>query len=88
MADAPIGAFLSGGVDSTGIVALMRKHVRDLRTYTVQFPDVAGADEVKEAQEAANVFECRHTVVSITGARYAKSCLSSPAISISRPLTA
>ncbi len=67
MADAPIGAFLSGGVDSTGIVALMRKHVRDLRTYTVQFPDVAGADEVKEAQEAANVFECRHTVVSITG---------------------
>jgi asparagine synthase (glutamine-hydrolysing) len=67
MADAPIGAFLSGGVDSTGIVALMRKHVRDLRTYTVQFPDVPGADEVKEAQEAANVYECRHTVVSVTG---------------------
>jgi asparagine synthase (glutamine-hydrolysing) len=67
MADAPIGAFLSGGVDSTGIVALMRKHVRDLRTYTLQFPDVAGADEVKEAQEAANVYECQHTVVSVTG---------------------
>jgi asparagine synthase (glutamine-hydrolysing) len=33
----------------------------------VQFPDVAGADEVKEAQEAANVYDCRHTVVSVTG---------------------
>ncbi|MGD9722093.1 MAG: asparagine synthase (glutamine-hydrolyzing) [Pirellulales bacterium] len=66
MADAPIGAFLSGGVDSTGIVALMRKHVSDLRTYTLQFPDVAGQDEVKEAQEAANVYDCRHTVVQIT----------------------
>ena len=39
MADTPIGAFLSGGVDSTGIVGLMREHVSDLRTYTVKFPD-------------------------------------------------
>ncbi len=67
MADAPIGAFLSGGVDSTAMVALMRKHVSDLRTYTVQFPDVLGEDEVQEAQEAADIFDCRHTVVGITG---------------------
>ncbi len=66
MADAPIGAFLSGGVDSTGIVGLMRKHVSDLRTYTIKFPDTPGDDEVKEAVSAAQVFDCRHTVVEVT----------------------
>ncbi len=67
VADVPIGAFLSGGVDSTAVVALMRRHVSDLRTYTVRFPDVAGEDEVEEAQQAADVFDCRHTVVDVTG---------------------
>ncbi len=66
MADAPIGAFLSGGVDSTGIVALMRKHVSDLRTYTVKFPDLPGEDEVKEAIATAQVYDCHHTVVEVT----------------------
>ncbi|MBI3837569.1 MAG: asparagine synthase (glutamine-hydrolyzing) [Planctomycetia bacterium] len=66
MADAPIGAFLSGGVDSTGIVALMRKHISDLRTYTVKFPDLAGEDEVKEAIAAAQVYDCHHTVVEVS----------------------
>ncbi len=66
MADAPIGAFLSGGIDSTGIVALMRRHIRDLRTYTLRFPDVPNQDEVREAQEAAQAYDCRHTIVDVT----------------------
>ena len=66
MADAPIGAFLSGGVDSTGIVGLMRKHISDLRTYTVTFPDLPGEDEVKEALATAQVYDCHHTVVEVT----------------------
>jgi len=73
LADAPIGAFLSGGVDSTGIVALMRKHVPDLRTYTIQFPDVPGEDEVQEAVAAAKVYDCKHTVVQVTGKDVAES---------------
>jgi asparagine synthase (glutamine-hydrolysing) len=67
LADAPIGAFLSGGIDSTGIVGLMRRHVSLLRTYTVKFPDVPGADESREAAEAAKVFDCLHTDVEVTG---------------------
>jgi asparagine synthase (glutamine-hydrolysing) len=67
MADAPIGAFLSGGVDSTGIVALMRKQVSDLRTYTLRFPDLPGQDEVNEAVAAAKVYDCQHTIVDVTG---------------------
>lgn len=72
MADAPIGAFLSGGIDSTGIVGLMRKHVADLRTYTVMFPDTPGEDEVAEAADTARVFDCRHTVVEITSREVAE----------------
>jgi asparagine synthase (glutamine-hydrolysing) len=66
LADAPIGAFLSGGIDSTGIVGLMRRHVSDLRTYTLKFPDVPGEDEVDQAIAAAAAYDCRHTVVEVT----------------------
>jgi asparagine synthase (glutamine-hydrolysing) len=66
-ADAPVGAFLSGGVDSTGIVGLMRKHVPDLRTYTLKFPDVPQADESEFAIATAKAFSCRNTVVEVRG---------------------
>jgi asparagine synthase (glutamine-hydrolysing) len=66
MADAPVGAFLSGGIDSTGIVSLMRPHVRELRTYTLRFPDVPGGDESAEAAGTALRFDCRHTEVEVT----------------------
>ena len=66
MADAPIGAFLSGGIDSSGIVALTRRHVTNLRTYTLRFPDLASDDEVKEARELAAIHRCHHTTVDVT----------------------
>ncbi len=68
MADAPIGAFLSGGIDSTAIVALMRRRIADLRTYTLRFPDVQGDDEVSEAEAAARKYGCHHTTVDVTAA--------------------
>ena len=67
MADAPVGAFLSGGMDSAGIVGLMRKQIPHLRTYTLRFPDVPGADESEEAVAAARFFECENTVVDVSG---------------------
>jgi asparagine synthase (glutamine-hydrolysing) len=71
-ADAPVGAFLSGGIDSTGIVGLMRKHVPQLRTYTLRFPEFPGADEATEAAEAAELLEVRNTVVDVTGREVAE----------------
>ncbi|REK10855.1 MAG: asparagine synthase (glutamine-hydrolyzing) [Planctomycetota bacterium] len=67
MADAPVGAFLSGGIDSTGIVALMRPRTSDLRTYTLRFPEIADSDEADEAAATAKQLDCRHTEVVVTG---------------------
>lgn len=66
-ADVPVGAFLSGGIDSTSIVALMRKHVSQLRTYTFRFPEFADADESEPAALTAKLFDCHHTTVDVTG---------------------
>lgn len=65
-ADAPVGAFLSGGIDSTGIVGLMREHVPNLHTYTLRYADVPGQDEADEATAAAEVYGCRHSIVDVT----------------------
>jgi asparagine synthase (glutamine-hydrolysing) len=67
MADAPVGAFLSGGIDSTGVVGLMRKHTPLLRTYTLEFPDLPGQDEAEMAAHAARQFDCQHTTVQVSG---------------------
>jgi len=67
LADAPVGAFLSGGVDSTGIVGLMRQHVSKLRTYTLRFPEFKDQDESVYAEEAARDYGCENTIVDVVG---------------------
>jgi asparagine synthase (glutamine-hydrolysing) len=66
-ADAPVGAFLSGGIDSSAIVALMREHVPRLHTYTIRFPETEGWDEADRAVKTAAVLDCMNTVVDVTG---------------------
>jgi asparagine synthase (glutamine-hydrolysing) len=60
-ADVPWGAFLSGGVDSSTIVALMARHVdRPVKTFCIGFADPR-YDESAFAAEAARRFGCDHT---------------------------
>ena len=60
-ADVPWGAFLSGGVDSSTIVALMARHVREpVRTFCIGFADPR-FDESPYAAQAAQRFGCDHT---------------------------
>jgi asparagine synthase (glutamine-hydrolysing) len=51
-ADVPVGAFLSGGIDSTGVVALAREVDPAIRTFTAGF-DVPGYSEIPLARESA-----------------------------------
>ena len=50
--DAPLGAFLSGGIDSAAICALTAEHRPDLLTFTVGF-EREGYSEIDRAQETA-----------------------------------
>jgi asparagine synthase (glutamine-hydrolysing) len=60
-ADVPWGAFLSGGVDSSSIVALMARHVQEpVRTFCIGFADPR-FDESAYAAQAAQRFGCAHT---------------------------
>ena len=64
LADAPVGAFLSGGVDSSAIVGLMAKHNAKLRTYTVRLKDPK-YDESHHARDFAAKLGCVHTEVEV-----------------------
>jgi asparagine synthase (glutamine-hydrolysing) len=63
-ADVPVGAFLSGGVDSSTVVALMGPSAR---TFTVAMPD-AGFDESREAAAVARHLGTDHTTVELSAA--------------------
>jgi asparagine synthase (glutamine-hydrolysing) len=66
-ADARVGVFLSGGVDSAVIFGLMHRHVADLRSFTLRLPDSPFGDESAAAMETAHHFDRRTTLVEITG---------------------
>jgi asparagine synthase (glutamine-hydrolysing) len=62
VSDVPVGAFLSGGIDSTAIVALMREVGTVPRTFSVGFADAA-FDESSYARQVAQQFQTEHTEV-------------------------
>ncbi len=61
ISDVPLGAFLSGGLDSTLITALMKKHSSsDVRTFSISFPGTSH-DESKWSRLASKALGTEHT---------------------------
>ena len=64
--DVPLGAFLSGGIDSSLICSLLVKElgVKDLRTFTLKNHDVA-FDESSKAKQYATLLNTKHQTIPI-----------------------
>jgi asparagine synthase (glutamine-hydrolysing) len=60
MSDVPIGVLLSGGLDSSAIVALLREQAASLASFTVGFPGHERHDEREEARWVAQRFGTEH----------------------------
>lgn len=66
VSDVPLGAFLSGGVDSSVICALAAKHKPDLHTFSIGYKDEKFFDETHYARRVAEHLKTNHTVFSLT----------------------
>ena len=66
VSDVPLGTFLSGGVDSSIISMLAKRHKPDLHTFSIGFKDHPYFDETKYATAVAKKIGSEHTVFNLS----------------------
>ncbi len=69
IADVPLGAFLSGGIDSSIIVALMaRNSGRPVKTYSIGYEGMPMFDETRYARDVARMHRTEHHEIRLNAA--------------------
>jgi len=69
--DVPLGVFLSGGVDSSAVVAMMHKlGVKDIKTFSVAWDYGKDFDETQYARKIAKQFNTDHTEYFMTAQEF------------------
>jgi asparagine synthase (glutamine-hydrolysing) len=70
MADVPLGMFLSGGIDSSAICAMMARAVDEpIKTFSVGFSE-REANELEYARLVSNAFKTEHHEITVTPAQF------------------
>jgi O-antigen ligase len=84
VADVPVGVFLSGGIDSSAVAAILQRHGGgDVRTFTIGFHDPR-FDEAVHARQVAAHLGTIHTEQVLTPGPWTRCCPNGPTSSTSR----
>lgn len=72
MSDVPVGVFLSGGLDSSSVAAMMVDAARGgkVTSFAVGYPAADGASELDAARTVAEALGTRHREVTVTAAMF------------------
>ncbi len=93
ISDRPVGAYLSGGFDSSIVVHHMAKHTKQVRTYSVDFESVKGEedaskkfnDDARIAEKTAQFYGTQHKKLTI-GIQNIRDVLETAIASSSEPV--
>lgn len=64
ISDVPLGVFLSGGLDSSIITAIMSKYIEKVKTFSIAF-DEHSTDESKYSRRVAELYSTEHTELQV-----------------------
>lgn len=85
LSDVPVGILLSGGVDSSMLLALMNEFGSNWKSFTVGYGKSFHDDELKDAYETADIFKSSHYSVEINQESF-ENTLSKIIASVEEPI--